>query len=160
LSIDRTLLYIDKYEKIEREFGKYISKSILQQIINKAHIDTLSENWNCAELSKSKCVDKDTVGLITNTTITFRVDSKWNARTKEKEKERQIQEQKKAWAKKPQQEKRVYYFSKPIFDNNNEYAIVSVGYVCGNLCGHGCTLLFKKINGKWTKLAETSCWIS
>lgn len=58
------------------------------------------------------------------------------------------------------QEKKVYTFSKPIFSDNYEYAVIEMSYFCGPKCAYGCTFLFKKINSRWQKVAETNCWAS
>lgn len=54
--------------------------------------------------------------------------------------------------------KKVYYFSRPIFDDNYNYAIITMSYYCGHLCGYNCTFLLKKTNKIWSKIAETGCW--
>ncbi len=54
----------------------------------------------------------------------------------------------------------VYYFSAPVFDKKNEYAILYMWFHCGRLCDHGGLYLFRKINGKWENIACGGCWIS
>jgi hypothetical protein len=47
------------------------------------------------------------------------------------------------------------------FDKMHHYAVVSFRFWCGSLCGHGSTLVFEKVNGKWHKTARTcGGWIS
>lgn len=50
--------------------------------------------------------------------------------------------------------------SQPIFNKAFDLAIVSFGHHCGSLCGSGETAIYKKKNGKWTKLKTISTWIS
>jgi hypothetical protein len=51
--------------------------------------------------------------------------------------------------------------SEVAFDKSHNYAVMSFSFVCGGLCGHGETLVFEKIEGKWVR-TKRSCgsWIS
>ena len=51
--------------------------------------------------------------------------------------------------------------SEVAFDKAHQYAVMSYSFVCGGLCGHGGTLIFQKVGGKW-KPTNRSCrsWIS
>lgn len=115
--------------KIKVDFAHFCPDSIFQQIYLKSEVDTLTETWQCNNLTKSKCISSDLV-------YTFVQD------------------------KTLLQEKKVYTFSKPIFSDNCEYAVIEMSYFCGPKCAYGCTVLFKKVNGRWTKLTETNCWVS
>lgn len=56
-----------------------------------------------------------------------------------------------------------YFFSAVGFDAGRTRAIVSMGYFCGGLCGHGSFHFLQKINGKWQEVsvdAETQVWFS
>jgi hypothetical protein len=47
------------------------------------------------------------------------------------------------------------------FDKTHRYAVMSFSFVCGGLCGHGETIVFQKVDGKW-KRTERRCggWVS
>jgi hypothetical protein len=47
------------------------------------------------------------------------------------------------------------------FDKTHRYAVMSFSFVCGALCGHGETIIFQKLNGKWNR-TERRCggWVS
>jgi hypothetical protein len=47
------------------------------------------------------------------------------------------------------------------FDKTHRYAVMSFSFVCGGLCGHGETIVFQNVDGKW-KRAERRCggWVS
>lgn len=54
-----------------------------------------------------------------------------------------------------------YEFSRPIYSNNGDYAIISMSFTCGPLCGQGFTYLLKKVKGRgWVKIAMLDFWIS
>jgi len=59
----------------------------------------------------------------------------------------------------PWKQRVVYYFSRPIFSNNGDFAVISGGNSCGGGCGEGCIYLFKKINKKWIEIGKASCYI-
>lgn len=46
------------------------------------------------------------------------------------------------------------------FDKSHAYAIVSVSYVCGRLCGDGTTMLMEKKNGAWIQKSDCGGWVS
>jgi hypothetical protein len=47
------------------------------------------------------------------------------------------------------------------FDEAHHFAAFKFSFICGSLCGRGGTLIFEKIDGKWTK-SNRACpsWIS
>ena len=56
----------------------------------------------------------------------------------------------------------LFSLSEIVFDEEHLHAIVSYGFVCGGLCGHGETVVLEKVNGAWRrmKLQCGSSWIS
>jgi len=51
--------------------------------------------------------------------------------------------------------------SEVAFDKNHRYAAMSFSFVCGRLCGHGSTIVFEKIKGKWKESKrQCSVWMS
>jgi hypothetical protein len=51
--------------------------------------------------------------------------------------------------------------SEVAFDKKHQHAAMSFSFVCGGLCGHGGTIVFKKENGKWKESKrQCSSWIS
>jgi hypothetical protein len=55
----------------------------------------------------------------------------------------------------------LFTMSEIAFDKDGRYAIVSYGFRCGMLCGHGATLVLEKIGNEW-KVSSRDCgsWIS
>lgn len=52
-------------------------------------------------------------------------------------------------------------FSFPLFTADKNTCIVYQAILCGNLCGHGATNVYKKINGRWRFIQTTgSVWVS
>ena len=54
----------------------------------------------------------------------------------------------------------LFSMSEIAFDKEQRYAVVSYGFWCGALCGHGGTVLFKKVNGAWRAERDCARWIS
>lgn len=53
-----------------------------------------------------------------------------------------------------------YTFSMPIFFRNETYCLFYSVYNCGNLCGEGHLILYRKENNKWVALKTYCNWIS
>lgn len=56
--------------------------------------------------------------------------------------------------------KNFYRISVPIITNDGTIAIIKILHYCGNDCGSGGVLIFKRIDNKWIKVAYRSSWIS
>jgi len=53
----------------------------------------------------------------------------------------------------------VYYFSRPEFTDDYQYAVIDLGFRCDDRqCGMGATFLFKQVNGKWTVAGKKMAW--
>ncbi len=50
--------------------------------------------------------------------------------------------------------------SVPIFFDNGNQVVFSWGRICGNLCGDGYTIIYRKIDGKWKKRLVLNSWVS
>jgi hypothetical protein len=56
-------------------------------------------------------------------------------------------------------EQRLYKFLIPLFNSNQDFAIVEYDYQCAG-CGYGIIVFFRKIGGKWVKLKSFGTWRS
>jgi hypothetical protein len=54
----------------------------------------------------------------------------------------------------------LFSLSEIIFDKSHKRAVVSYGFVCGGLCGHGGTLILEKVGDDWKVRTTCSSWIS
>jgi hypothetical protein len=54
----------------------------------------------------------------------------------------------------------LFTFSEIAFDKPHRHAIVSYGFVCGGLCGHGRTVVLKSSKGSWKIMSTCGTWIS
>lgn len=56
--------------------------------------------------------------------------------------------------------KDLYNFSAPVFLRNNSYCILYFNKRCGNLCGFGGYIIYKKTNNKWQSFKNYCAWIN
>lgn len=54
----------------------------------------------------------------------------------------------------------IFTFSEIVFDKRHQRAVLAYSFVCGGLCGHGNTIVLKKIGGKWKQSKTCRSWIS
>ena len=155
-------LHIGRYDtsRLIDGFREYITDYVLAQLIQKAISDTSKQMWNSDLLIKAQCIDDRTADTILKSYFTATTKSKWSKRKQDRIVNKQVEEQRKKWKSLPIQERTVYYFSRPIFDDNNQFAIISLWSSCGSTCGYGCIFLFKFINQRWVYLAKSNCKMS
>ena len=119
--------------------------------------DTLSHFWKYEQLEKAKRVEKDSIGIITGSTLRIYSLNSWSKRRKKREEKKQLDAQYENRERMPIYDKRVYFFSNPVFDNKQQFAIIHMSYGCGLTCGYGCTYLFELIEAKWTLILTGTC---
>ncbi len=159
---EKTKLYIHRYDikEVKAEFSKFAPAAIVNEMLQNAIVDTLSEKWNCQNLEDTKCIDQESNDSLIKSPYFIDIDSKWSKRRQKKEEEKQLEKQQLERRNRPKEERGVYYISRPIFNQENNLAIISIWYSCGWTCGDGCVYLFKYKNGTWIKLAEADCKMS
>ena len=54
----------------------------------------------------------------------------------------------------------LFTFSEIAFDKRHQHAVLAYSFVCGGLCGHGNTIVLKKVGGKWKQSKTCRSWIS
>jgi hypothetical protein len=54
----------------------------------------------------------------------------------------------------------LFTFSEIAFARNHQRAVVAYSFVCGGLCGHGSTLVLKKVGEKWKVGKRCGGWVS
>jgi len=51
----------------------------------------------------------------------------------------------------------IWFCNNPVYDNNNQFAMVRIGKICGKYCLSSCLYFFEKIKGKWVVILKTFC---
>ena len=54
----------------------------------------------------------------------------------------------------------LFAFSEIAFDKRHQHAVLAYSFVCGRLCGHGNTIVLRKVGGKWKQRKTCRSWIS
>jgi hypothetical protein len=54
----------------------------------------------------------------------------------------------------------LFTFSEIAFDRRHQHAVLAYSFVCGGLCGHGNTIVLRKVGGKWKQSKTCRSWIS
>ena len=57
-------------------------------------------------------------------------------------------------------DKKHSWITRPLFSEDRTLMIVEYGNVCGMLCGHGITILYEFVDGKWVKKEVLQDWVS
>jgi hypothetical protein len=150
-------ILLNKYDSINvvKDLSAFAPIKIISELIAKSKIDNGSLAWDCEKLEKANCIKSTSDILPDGYFITS--NPKWNASKKRKEEEKQIAKQKGAFKQRSKQEKIIYSFSRPIFDEKIEYALIEMWSYCGNTCAQGCIVLFMRKANHWQKVANTSC---
>jgi hypothetical protein len=165
----------DKYDLEELINEKEILKEIpLNDFILNIQNDTTKLYWKNFDLINAKCVDrrhlphysyayrifqyipynaKDSIlkKLDTENIIPILVKPKMTKAALEKAREMAVEK----YEGRPIEEKKWYFFSKPIFSNNREYVLISL-----NNNESGCLYIFKLVKSRWTRVFKYRCWVS
>jgi hypothetical protein len=56
------------------------------------------------------------------------------------------------WNNTETESRELYYASRPVYDDNKNYAIIQIGFDCGNLCGSNWIILYKIENKEWQEI--------
>ena len=54
----------------------------------------------------------------------------------------------------------LFAFSEIAFDKRHQHAVLAYSFVCGGLCGHGNTIVLRKVGGKWKQRKTCRSWIA
>lgn len=153
-------VYLDNLREIYFSCKKKIDTTTINEFIIKSEKDTLPLKWNCNKINKSYCVNDSTATKISIFNYFVSTKRKWSKRKVERQIKKQTISQQKERNKIPEEEKRVYTFSRPIFNKDKTLALFTISYNCGNLCGYKCSYFFKKIGSIWVELISFNCLIS
>lgn len=139
------------------ELTQFINEEKLNELLSNSKADSLEQTWDCNSLKLANCVS-NTDDILLN--LTAEVKGKWSKKKKDKEVKKQVAVQKGEYLKKKSQDRVVFSFSRPIFDENMEYALIVLHSSCGFTCGYQCLYLFQNINGAWAIVTKTDCYLS
>lgn len=130
---------------------------ILNELAQKSYYDRKPENWRPDDLAGTgaRCISEEKAtalldpagGLPSDTTLT-------NAR-RQRIRHRIWQH----WSALPAQDRTVFYFSRPLFTDDGQYAILDLDYRCdARQCGAGAVCLFRHTAAGWKLIGKRVRW--
>jgi hypothetical protein len=136
----------DYGELVKYSLRESVSLGILNELAGKAYRDSAEGIWEEDQLTKAKCLDDDQIRGILDPTWSVR----YNPRLNNREKKTAIRNIQKQRLHQPQEEKLVFYFSKPVFTGDLQYAAIDLDQRCDrHECGVLATYLFRWDGYRW-----------
>ena len=143
----------DKYsiievQKILKEKANHIP---LNEFLKSIETDTSIYVWTNKCLLKARCVSQKNLPYKYHRRYVH-VNKKWSLQKQKKK----LEQQNANYEKIPREERTWYFFSKPIFSDNKQFVLISLGGRYGRLLGE-CLYIFESINGNWIQIYKFEC---
>lgn len=125
------------------EWYKYALKEdvpvyILNDLAKKSFLDAAPQSWRQEKLQNAFCIDEAQASVALASTVKRRAQHAGTASYFNTV---------------------VFYFSRPEFTDDYQYAIIDMGFRCDDRqCGMGATFLFKQVNGEWIIAGKKLVW--
>lgn len=135
------------------EWAKYgldepVSIVTLNELSEKCYRDSMSSEWQQDKLVRAFCVDLCMTEAI--------LDPFYGLEGKERRQltKKVIRRQRKEWEARPPQERIIYWFSKPEFTDDGQYAVMNVLNDCGSECATWLVYLFRHEARGWKRIGR------
>lgn len=110
----------------------------LNELAKKSFFDNAPLNWQPGKLQNAFCVDDEIAKAMLAQPVKRHVKNNGAAFNEDKV---------------------VFYFSRPEFTDDYQYAIIDMGFRCDDhQCGMGATFLFRQVNGQWKLAGRKLVW--
>ncbi len=128
----------------------------LNELAEKCYRDSLPSTWRQDSLTKADCIDADAAWKINHPMPSLHAGKPggWSPKRKV------FLQFWREWGKQPPQEHIVFYFSKPEFTDDGQYAVMNVTDDCGSECARGYTYLFRRKATGWKRIGRMLNWVS
>ena len=127
---------------------------ILNELAKNSYQDRKPLSWEDGKLIKAACTSMTRADSILARLTGGVADSLSRRRKKAI-----LRQQGKDWSRLPPEEKEVFYFSRPVFTDDNSYAIIDLSYRCDTReCGMGATYLFRQTSAGWKLVGRMLRW--
>ena len=136
----------DYEQLIKYALKEMVPLPVLNELAMHVLEDSLEVRWQQPELSRARCIGEEQIRDILN--------PGWKARyiynPDRKQKKRAIKKAMADWEEKPPEEKMVFFFSKPVFTNDMQYAVIDLDLRCDtHECGRLSTCFFRRSQDHW-----------
>jgi hypothetical protein len=128
---------------------------VLNELAGKSFMDKAPSLWRPDSLFHAVCIDDEEADSV--------LDPDWfrpaSLNTAALKPGRSNPAARKAWLRLPPEQRTVFYFSRPVFTADGEYAILDMDYHCDSrLCGMGSTCLFRRTVKGWRLAGRKLNW--
>ena len=145
----------DYDEWIKYDLQETVPVYILNELAKNSYFDRKSCSWQQDQLPNAICISEAKCDSILDPAPGLRSDT---SRLSRKQK-RAISRKWAAWARLPAAEHTVFYFSRPVFTDDGQYAILDMDYHCDDRqCGEGSTCLFRRTASGWKLIGKRVRW--
>jgi hypothetical protein len=143
----------DYGQLINYSLKEAVSIDILNELSRHVYEDTADLRWTPGNIPNAICIGADQIRSVLNPGWGLKYDRSLT----DKQKEKSIKQFMKQWDKKPQEEKLVFFFSRPEFTNDHQYAVIDLDFRCDeHECGRLATYLFRKVADGWKTIGIIS----
>jgi hypothetical protein len=123
----------------------------LNELAKQAHDERNPRLWRQDSLTQARCIDRQQADSILDPARALRADTLM----RKNKRRRAVARAWAAWSRIPEQDRIVFYFSRPVFTDDRQYALLDMDYRCDNrLCGQGAICLFRREGGGWKLIGK------
>lgn len=143
-------------EWVKYALQETVTIGLLNELAKKCYDDRAPAFWDQGQLVAARCISKKKTDSLLNAEATLPSPDSTANRHRQK---KLLRQKWKKWSSLPAQERTVFYFSRPEFTDNGEYAIIDLEYRCdARLCGMGATCLFRHTQTGWKMIGKKIRW--
>ena len=147
----------DYDEWIKYDLQETVPIYTLNELAKNSYSDRKSCTWQQDQLLKASCINQQNIDSILSPVGDPRSDT---TRLSKKQK-KLIRRKWAAWGLLPASERTVFYFSRPVFTDDGQYAILDMDFRCDNRqCGEGSVCLFRRAGAGWILIGRRVRWSS
>jgi hypothetical protein len=125
---------------------------ILNELAKKCYEDQAPCSWEQDSLTRARCI---TYRQYDSLIHPFN-DLRWNNALTKRQRKAALRQRYKEWEHLPAEEKKVYFFSKPEFTDDGQYAVIDVFWSCDTENALALTYLFRHTSSGWKMIGKTS----
>jgi hypothetical protein len=145
----------DYDEWIKYDLRETVPIYTLNELAKNAYFDRKTCDWQQDRLAQAVCISREKADSALDPVLAWRADSAAGSRRQR----RAIARGRKAWASQPAAERTVFYFSRPAFTDDGQYAILDMDFRCDDRqCGEGATCLFHREGAGWKLIGRRIRW--
>jgi hypothetical protein len=156
----------DYDEWVKYALRETVTMEVLNELAERSYNDRKPMSWRKERLGKAVCINEKKIDSILDPALDLRKDgtpavSGAGAMT-DKERQRADIRQKKfihkqfiKWSQLPPEQRTVFFFSRPLFTGDGQYAIIDLDYRCdAQQCGAGSICLFHRQGTGWKLIGQ------